>query len=1090
MVTSKAFDSKTVSLEKKNLIESSAGTGKTFSIAIMVLRVVIEKGIPLQKILMVTFTNAAVAELELRVRRFIRRAYRYSLDSSSEAEEKIKELLKYLENEKGIDIDLIRQRLYGAVQSLDELNVMTIHSFCERCLMQYPFETGLPFRFDISTDISDIRDMVVNDYWRRKITTLDADLYRHFTGILTRDMIREVLNKALDDKEYICGEINEDEVLLQIKDFIKQTEAKWKAFDNYVRSNFKNIIAKKHKDHNAKKLLNDYGSSPGVFMDAYIEKYESDKRPQYIEYEFPDEFRLYSGFFEQKNTLDEISKQYIYHLFKLNIEEFKNSVAGHKASIRIIDFNDQVRLLYQSVDNTLLKNVLASKYDAVFIDEFQDTDRCQYEIFTRLFSGKIIFYIGDPKQSIYGWRKADIATYKKAKENVDAIHSMKQNFRSTAELIDSLNSFFSTDDPFADPDIKYEKVEMGLANLGSMTENNVAVVPFEIFGFSNKPGIEDFVVNEIGRLISSTETKIKTEKIKPSDIAIIVRSNNEGRAFKKALSGAGIPAITIDDARVMCSDEAQVIRYLMEAVIQPNRGALNRVLLNPYFGINSKFVEILDDEEHLEQFRELKKTWHETGIYNMLFRFFDMYQVRHYGLEMGIEGQRTLTNLYQVAEILHQAELENKYTPNELWEWSKRAQYDDNDEYEQRVESQDDAVQITTIHKCKGLTYNIVFAPYLDLKVKEYPVYEFRDQGMYKFTHNPSEEQKKLWHEQIEQENRRLIYVALTRARYKVYLCINNSSGNKDSSIKKFPVENQKRWNTDEDDALPGGRPEKQEPAAFSPRPIPGINIKSTFGIHSYSALSNAFHSAPFEKAQLAERYDQFIFQDLGRGANVGTALHSIFERLDFDNPGTWDQTLKNASKYYSNIIREEYSGYFKQLLKHTMSAEIHCAGESIKLQHIPNEKKLPELEFYFSIDSVNKKILNEILGEEADLVGETDLEGLMTGFVDLVFEHNGKFYILDWKSNHLGNATENYDRQALTETMKLSNYNLQYMIYTVAVKRWLESRIKGFDYDKHFGGIVYVFLRGVREGRETGIFTTRPAKDTIENLDDALKSN
>jgi exodeoxyribonuclease V beta subunit len=510
-------------------------------------------------------------------------------------------------------------------------------------------------------------------------------------------------------------------------------------------------------------------------------------------------------------------------------------------------------------------------------------------------------------------------------------------------------------------------------------------------------------------------------------------------------------------------------------------------------------IDRLDDEKHLENFRELRQIWVKLGVYNMLFRFYDLYQVRHYTLNMGIEGQRILTNLYQIAEILHQAELKSRYTPTELLAWSHRAQNDSNDEYLQRVESQDDAVQITTIHKCKGLTYKIVLAPYLDLKVTRFPVFEFREEGRYKFTHQPTAEQEQLWREQIEQENRRLIYVALTRAQYKVILCINNSKVNACSSIKNFPVQKQTEWIATENENVLITYHNEDGVVRFSSRPKPeGLEIKNTFGIHSFSALSKAHHSAPFEKLDITEeerRYDRFIFQELGRGANVGTALHSIFERLEFSKPDTWLQTILDASKYYPNIIKEKNEekniasniDLIHQMVNNVMNAEINIGETQFRLCDIDDERKLPELNFLFSVDKVNRQVVNDYLGEDAKLGGDTEIEGLMTGFMDLMFEHKGRYYILDWKSNHLGNDPENYNQDCMDVAMTGSNYHLQYMIYTVALRRWLEKKIAGFDFETHFGGVVYVFLRGVRESRQTGIYIKRPEKSLIEELDEAL---
>jgi exodeoxyribonuclease V beta subunit len=271
--------------------------------------------------------------------------------------------------------------------------------------------------------------------------------------------------------------------------------------------------------------------------------------------------------------------------------------------------------------------------------------------------------------------------------------------------------------------------------------------------------------------------------------------------------------------------------------------------------------------------------------------------------------------------------------------------------------------------------------------------------------------------------------------------------------------------------------------------------IKNMFGIHSFSALSRAHASVPFERADLGnrDRYDHFIFQELGRGANVGTALHSIFERLDFSKPDSWEQTLTEASRYYPNIIKskdENGNGtgdleFFKQLVTQVMDVEMADVDNGFSLSQVAKERKLPEMEFFFSLGKAKKTGINEILGEEADLAGEADIEGLMTGFIDLVFEHNGKFYILDWKSNHLGNSMGDYDRAGLEKAMKESNYNLQYMIYTVAVKRWLENRISDFKYDEHFGGVIYIFLRGIRaDNSNRGIFFTRPDKSLVDRLE------
>lgn len=386
-------------------------------------------------------------------------------------------------------------------------------------------------------------------------------------------------------------------------------------------------------------------------------------------------------------------------------------------------------------------------------------------------------------------------------------------------------------------------------------------------------------------------------------------------------------------------------------------------------------------------------------------------------------------------------------------------------------------------------------------------VNDFKKDGKYYFTFNYSSlspEDQDLFKTQKEQENRRLIYVALTRPVYKCYIsymprsyygAIKQSS--MDELFGKYNNGNPDLINIADLSNIRIGIPERKfgitgkEKKKFFSRPSPAIEIKNTFGIHSYSELKSAHYTAPFEKAELGtpEDYNQFIFQDLGRGANIGTALHAIFERLDFGgDEESWKQTIKDASKYWSGILKEEKLDQFMQLLHNVMYADIPLVENGFSLKKIDAGHKLQELEFYFSLDRINKVEVNKLLGDEADLSGKADIEGLMTGFIDLLFEHNGKYYILDWKSNHLGNSTHNYDEEAMFEAMKGSSYDLQYMIYTVAMVRWLKSRNPAFDYEKHFGGIIYVFLRGARAGKKTGIYTSRPDKEQIEELDKALK--
>jgi exodeoxyribonuclease V beta subunit len=1038
------FNVSTVELENSKLIEASAGTGKTYSVAILVLRLIIEKEIPIEKILMVTFTKAAVAELESRIRKFVRQAYRF-VNGAEIEDGATREVV-------GVSSTIKIELLSKAVQSLDNLSVITIHGFCQKTIDEFTFETNQSFDYEIIQDDSFIFQELVNTYRREVVNTIDDyEWFKEINSYLKFEKMTDILRKCLDGKVFIDMDLADKS---KIKETINESNKAYQEIKKQVVANFTRIETT--KVHGGSRLAKNR-ATPKQFLPIFIQDC-CFARKYTKEFDF-----IYDPY--GKNYADTYTK--VKHCFYITfINSAKATIQKIKQEKGYISYDDQIKTIHRALVNEGFKEKLAKQYQAVFIDEFQDTDKHQYEIFNSVFSGNsILFFIGDPKQSIYGWRSADLDTYKQAKENVSGgVFSMNTNYRSTDKMIKALNVLLNPNDRFnmfMDDEISYVNVGHGAANLGKMTKADKEVLPLTIWEFDK----DDFETNngavsqEIFRLLTD-DIKIKKRKILPKDIGVLVRNNKEGDAIKKALAKLNIPSVQRDDAKVLKSDESELISHLLKAVLSPSRGYINRALNSPYLGFSTDAIKTIDDEQQIKIFLGLKKTLNEEGVYNMISSFLSKYRVRANCMK-DVLGQRVLSNITQVAEILHKTEKRYKYTPDELLVWMKRSSDDDNEELQQRIESDENAIQISTIHKSKGLEYKIVFAPCLSMIPKKKllekgNVNDFKKEGEYYFTLNYnglSSEDKTCFDCQKEQENRRLVYVALTRAAYKCYISLIPRAYGKGKNRKVIPsslslILDQYKTNSNliefksisraEFETIHGQYQPQNTKLEFTPREKPQIEIKNTFGIHSFSGLSKSHYTAQFKKVDLGEPedYDQFIFQILERGANVGNALHNIFERLNFTEPDSWDQTLMDASKYSSNIIKEENMLQLKQLVKHVMNANINLNKESLKLSEINNEQKIPELEFYFSMDKVNKTVINEFLGEEATLSGEVDIEGLMMGFIDLLFEHEGKYYILDWKSNHLGNSAEHYDRTGMEKAMTGSNYHLQYMIYTVAAKR------------------------------------------------------
>jgi exodeoxyribonuclease V beta subunit len=1100
MKEQKIFEVETIGLEGSKLIEASAGTGKTYSVALLVLRLLLEKDIPVNKILMVTFTKSAAAELESRIRKFVRQAEKF-VTGGEIKESKIREAVGKPDEEK-------RTRLRKAVRSLDYLSVMTIHSFCQKTISEFTFETNQAFDFEIVKDDTFLFEELVNSFRREVVNAIeDYDWFREINGYLKFDKMSEILRKSISGGKFL--DIDMDQQYDLVDDLRKLSETT----EILKEKVFRNFDAVKTARIRANAILARHRKSPEQFFPVFILECCLAKK-------FTDVFEfLYEP---EGRELGEVFKRVKYAFYASFINFSKAAIQKIKQEKGIISYDDQISTIHDALENENFIKKLAEKYRAVFIDEFQDTDKHQYEIFRKVFADSagndddkpVIFYIGDPKQSIYAWRGADLDTYKKAKEDVGgSVFTMDKNFRATGDMVEALNILLDPSDDFnmfEDEEIRYIEVKPGAGDLGTMSDNGDKVKPVTIWKFDDNNEKTNFrlVAEEVYRLLTE-EVKIKGEKLKPGDIGILVRDNREGDIIKAELSEFNIPAVKRDNALVLKSKESTMVRNLIVAVLSPTRGDICRALNSSYAGFNSLSLKTLDDEKHIEVFMGLRKTLNEDGIYNMIASFLDIYDFRSRCMK-DVRGQRVMTNINQVSELLHAAEKKYKYSPSELVVWMDRSRENSDDDFEQRIESDENAVQISTIHKAKGLEYKIVFAPCLSMIPKQFflnrgQLNEYKKGGEYLFTLNlPDIEaaDRKIFDLQKEQENRRLVYVALTRAVYKCYISLVPQGDGESPVISslsaildKYPghsdlIEIKDRSENDIDKLE---RKYKQEAGMneFLSKTAPEkLIIKNTFSINSYSALSQAHFTAPFEKTELGppEDYEQFIFQDLGRGANVGTALHAVFERLDFNNHDSWKQTLLDASEYWSNLISKEKLPLFRMLLEHVMNATISLVGPSFNLAEITTDNKLPELEFYFSVGRVNKTVINDLLSEDTRLGGEIDIEGLMTGSIDLAFRHNGKYYILDWKSNHLGNSVDNYDTAGMETAMTGSNYHLQYKIYTVALIRWLKSRIPDFDYEKHFGGIIYVFLRGVREGSDTGIYTALPDKNEIDDLDKALR--
>ena len=211
--------------------------------------------------------------------------------------------------------------------------------------------------------------------------------------------------------------------------------------------------------------------------------------------------------------------------------------------------------------------------------------------------------------------------------------------------------------------------------------------------------------------------------------------------------------------------------------------------------------------------------------------------------------------------------------------------------------------------------------------------------------------------------------------------------------------------------------------------------------------------------------------------------LHHLFENINFASEQSWPYHITQAIKKYAPRYEKEYAPMLHQLLQHVTCAYIRVNNEHFTLASVATEQRLNELEFDFNVPLFTPSVLQTFRGSGTNISVKhfEQAEGIMNGKVDMFFEHNGRYYILDWKSNYLGDDMQYYEPKLLNEAMNESNYHLQYLLYTVAVKKYLQSRLPWFDYEEHFGGVIYMYVRGVRSRSQSGVFVTRPVLQQIE---------
>jgi exodeoxyribonuclease V beta subunit len=1203
----KHFDLDHGPIAGRHLIEASAGTGKTFTIAGLFVRLVVERRLTVKEILVVTFTEAATEELRDRIRRRLREALTAFVSGESSDPFLAALLAKIPQTEQAASREVLRQ----ALNAFDEAAIHTIHGFCQRVLSESAFESGSLFDTELVTDQRPLLQEVVDDFWRIRFydasplflahlqsKTLQVGgrseafspeaLARFASPFLGKGVLRVIPETASPDVAALEESCRQG---------FSRLQAEWARSGDEVRSLLlgTSVLHKgTYKPANIPGWI--VGLEDYLAGDLFLPRFEKfdkfrasaldkgttkgNQVPEHLVFELCEDLGA---------DLERLDEGYDGALLVLKRELLEYAAAElrrRKKEQNIRSFDDLLSDLQRALDGSggkELARTLVSKYPAALIDEFQDTDPIQYRIFGSIYLGAdaTLFFIGDPKQAIYSFRGADIYAYLNAARDVEGCHSLGTNWRSTPDLVAAVNTLFGRHPrPFYLEGIPFQEVNAAEKNRENrlILPEGESTAPLQLWYVPNSgegapigKGEADkllppTVAAEIVRLLEASragkaffrEGAVGPGRpVAPGDIAVLVRTNREARLIQEALRQVRVPSVLQSAESLFTSREASEILQVLGAVAQPAlEGGVRGAVVTEMLGVTGNgLVALVADEgaweERLERFIEYHELWLRHGFIVMARTLLAREGVRERLLAFD-DGERRVTNLLHCLEVLHRASLEQGLGIDGLMKWFARQveERSEREEYQIRLETDAMAVKLVTIHKSKGLEYPIVFCPYSwgGTKTKGGSAVFHDPRQVDALTLDLGSEDLEsnciLAGKEILAENLRLLYVALTRARHRCYLVWGSFRDRETSALgyllhpgagEDAPQGRMARLKGLDDHARrrelaelvvsSGGALALCDIPAASSAPLGRLEmagvppacrtfagtISRDWHMTSFSALiSGTSHGGespgwdetgpPLLPPPPTSPSGALSIFDFPRGARPGSCLHEIFEEINFGNTDLACRRKVIEEKLADYGFDPKWGEGVREMLDKVLSAPL-AEDPAFVLKNLGAGDQVAEMEFTLPLDPITSGGLAVIfsrfgakgvfpsLPRQVERLGFVPVRGMLRGFIDLVFMHQGKFYLLDWKSNHLGDRIEDYDQDALEQAMLREHYHLQYHLYAVALHRYLSGRIAGYDYETHFGGVFYLFLRGIdgRRGSDYGIYRDRPSQLLIEGISQYL---
>jgi len=1190
-------------LQGSALIEASAGTGKTFTIAALYLRLVLGHGgeaafhepLTPPEILVVTFTEAATKELRDRIRARLAEA----ADAfASDAEEIDPLLLQLRASYPPADWPACAQRLRLAAEWMDEAAVSTIHGWCNRMLREHAFDSGSLFSQTLEADQTELEQEAVRDYWRTFFYPLPPEDAECVAGWWkTPDALRFALRNLLPQADRV-DEAPEPatalrEARLERAQQLEALRAPWPAWCDALQALLDEAVEAKKVD-GRKLKKSDYqrwlqklrewcaGTQPlpdltdtawaRLTHAGLREAWKSaDEAPRHEALEALERLR------ERLACLPECRDTVLAHA--------AHWVAGRMAAEQHrraeMGFNDLLTRLRDALrrpeSGARLAALIRRQFPVALIDEFQDTDPVQYEIFRTVYQGQAgtaLILIGDPKQAIYAFRGADIHTYLEARRDTAGHHTtLGTNYRSTKPMVEAVNHLFL-------------QAEQRAAGEGAFLfrdegENPLPFLPVQARGREQRwrvggadapaltcwwrdPGevlrigpyreaLAAATATEIVRLLrlaqqgkaGFVDDKRRLQRLCPRDIAVLVNDGTEAREVRKALAERGVRSVYLSDRdNVFRSAAAGELQRLLQACAAPEEGGLVRaalataLLAQDWAALDRLNHDELHWEERLEQFRGYRSCWQRQGVLPMLRRLLHDFEVPQRLIALGEE--RLLTDLLHLAELLQQASMlldgEHalvRYLAEQRAEGAVAV-----DSRQLRLESDADLLKVVTVHKSKGLEYPLVFVPFpcacRPVKAEDVPIKWHDDEGLLHLSLRADEAVLARAERERLGEDLRKLYVALTRARFATWIAVAPTQDLERTALGYLLAGGQ---------AIAPGQVQPLVEAALGscaaiavapmpaateegyvaeeaalqlalPPPLPA-HAPEPWWIASYSRLRRAAGSTQREHRMPETAQEETYLEaaqelrpeaeptassgtlhGFPRGPAAGSFLHGLLEWAGREGFAASAEAGGELERQLERRCRPARWAPHREALATWLT---HWLATPLDLRRLaPDARPVapralqaiqPEMEFWLAASHVEAQVLDALVcrhtlqGLPRAPLEQQQLNGMLKGFVDLVFEHEGRYYVADYKSNWLGPDDGAYTLEAMRDEVLHHRYELQYSLYLFALHRLLRSRLPDYDYERHVGGAVYVFLRG-HAAPSQGLHLERPPAALMEALD------